>query len=1013
MVAGGVVARTVIRPDPGPVRRWFSLLVVAVAAAISMSEINRLIATAVADPEIVAQAGKRASIDSVLAPTAFTHRDAWQVWADTTHPGAIALWIVIHVALDLVLVACMFLWLRTVLERRTPERRALRWVVGLEAGEAVVFLIGALVVDQGGAPGWFTWFAAVVTSLKWIAYLGLLINVVRNYQLRHSMFRATRRVWRALWVQRLSAIVVAGVGILALVPKENIFDQGPDVVRSWFDRDGSGIWDAVFAILMSIAIACLLLVQGRQRTERAYAHDANSTAAPDSRPAQLWWWLIAPVVVLVAAVVTLTEEVSTVRWRPLLVSIAIPVALVVISFGIRRWRAHNGTSPPPLGEKPDEEPLGQSTWIAGDVLALAALVVLALAVVRGLVAPVALGLSDVRDLPVVQLIALVVGVAVAVAIPLLAIRPLLKFPKESAGESNWAVTLMDPGDSVDPSGWANLLPVVSFIGVVALARWPIEIGSSIGVIAMVTLVLGIWSLMLGFLIIHLQARQPLELFRELRMEANPFLTFTAVTLILVAWLGGDQRLHEIRHGVAGADAVAAAAARPNLRTTFDRWLASSSACDRTVALANNAGEAKVRPLLLLGASGGGIRAAEWTAGVVTVLSSSSSCGASATMLSSGVSGGSVGLALTRGLPGTTGADPLRLTEKVGESDALAAGLAGLGVGDLVAGASGILLAPNGSDQWIDRAGLIETVWEKKSAAMRQTFQPTDIEGPAGALVFNATSATSKCRVQISQVDLSQNFEPVPSTGDCRAYSGAPAGSIDLLSAGAKCGLPETWATASFISARFPYVTPTARTGLDDSCPKADMQLVDGGYAEESGLGTIADISPGLSAIIRDHNAPILDQIARDRRSASPIVVPLVVYLDDEPGEDLLRDIGRPIAEILAPTQIQSPAHAQLSSWRSLGQRITNELRTSCGSPGNAICAQVSKSVGSNFGSDSSYFLTVAPPTEPSVRAPLGWVLSDESHDSLRKHLVVDRNSASGCAEAASNLCGLLTMLDRP
>lgn len=376
-----------------------------------------------------------------------------------------------------------------------------------------------------------------------------------------------------------------------------------------------------------------------------------------------------------------------------------------------------------------------------------------------------------------------------------------------------------------------------------------------------------------------------------------------------------------------------------------------------------------------------------------------------------VSGGAVGLALTRGLDASADPDPLHLTAGIGESDALATGIAGVGVGDLVAGASGILLAPNGSDRWLDRAGLIETVWERSAPALAEEFRPNDIEGPAGALIFNATSATSKCRVQISQVDLGQTFAPVPSAGDCRAYSPAPAGSFDLLSAGAACGLPKTWATASFISARFPYVTPTARTGLDGECDDSALQLVDGGYAEESGLGTIADTAPAIAALVRDHNAQALAQIAATGRSTSPIVVSQVVYLDDEPGEDLLRDIGRPIAEVAAPTQIHSPAHAQLSSWRSLGQRITNEFRFSCGATTqlepDPVFAQALQAV-TPADSPPRYFMTVAPPTEPSVRAPLGWVLSDASHDSLGKHLRQSGNS--GCALTASNLCDLVQVL---
>ena len=114
-------ARALVTPDAGPVRRWFTLLAVGLTAAISMSEINRLIATAVIDPSrYSADAGKRAGIDSVLAPSAFTHRDAWDVWSHTAYSDAIAVWIACHVLLDVVLVVCMFLWLRKVFDTGSP-----------------------------------------------------------------------------------------------------------------------------------------------------------------------------------------------------------------------------------------------------------------------------------------------------------------------------------------------------------------------------------------------------------------------------------------------------------------------------------------------------------------------------------------------------------------------------------------------------------------------------------------------------------------------------------------------------------------------------------------------------------------------------------------------------------------------------------------------------------------------------------------------------------------------------
>lgn len=994
----------ITRPDAASVRRLFTLAVVAIVAAISMSEIDRLIGSAAANENSATLAGERAGITSVLAPTAWSHREAWQVWSQGDPHGSVAFWIALYVLLDAVLVAALFVWLRRVLTSGSPECRALVAVVVLEAAEGLLFLIGAAFVARGGVVPVAT-AAAVVTIAKWLAYAALIVDVARNRDLRRTTVAAVRQAARALWVQRLSAIVVAGVAVLALVPKDNIFDQGPDVVRSWFDADGSGVPDAVCAVAASWLMAALLVVQGRQRAERAFRHDAR----PDVdalKPAQLRWWLLAPAIIVVAAL-TSVFGVTEVHARPLLIAVGVPIALVVVSLVVRIYRTVRKSSPPPLGTRGDAGPLGPATWAAGDVLGLSALVVLALAVLRGLIAPLALGISGIDRFDSGYLIATIAAVAIAVAIPLSLTRPLLDYPDST--RTGWIARLMDPSNSLDTARWAYVIPMVSVVALASLARWPIWIGETIGVIAMVTLVLGVWSLLLGFFIIHLQDRRPLDVFRELRMEANPFLTVTAATLLLVASFGNDPTLHSIRHGDDGLAAVASVRARPTLNQAFSQWIGTSTACDRSVALVGG-GTATVRPMLMFGASGGGIRAAEWTAGVISVLSAAGACGQSATLLSSGVSGGSVGLALTRGLNGTDG-DPMRLTRSLGESDALATGLAGLGVGDLVAGSTGVLVTPAGAESWVDRAGLFERVWESSSTTLRDRYSPNDIRGPAGALIFNATSATSKCRTQISQVDLRQTERLVDPTTDCRDDTTAPAGSFDMLTASAACGLPETWATAAFVSARFPYVTPTARTGTSGRCGDADLQLVDGGYAEESGLGSIADLSPALAAIVRDNNAGALSQLRRGGTSTVPLVVPLVVYLDDEPGEDILRDIGRPIAEIVAPTRIFGPAHDQLGAWQSLGQRITNEFRTSCGSgfDSDAICRQAWQAISAPLGRTSLFF-TVAPPTEPSVRAPLGWVLSDESHRALRKQLVVHTDSQNACTAAATSLCGLLSVL---
>src|SRR5690606_3403555 len=119
---------------------------------------------------------------------------------------------------------------------------------------------------------------------------------------------------------------------------------------------------------------------------------------------------------------------------------------------------------------------------------------------------------------------------------------------------------------------------------------------------------------------------------------------------------------------------------------------------------------------------------------------------------------------------------------------------------------------------------------------------------------------------------------------CNDLGRTAANSVDLLGThrGPGCLGELTAATAGMLTARFPYVTPS---GVVDSCPTdagelTRQQLVDGGYTENTGLGTIVDLAPEWLSLVREHNTGQL------REAAPEIVVPLVVYLDNGSGSDL-------------------------------------------------------------------------------------------------------------------------------
>ena len=100
--------------------------------------------------------------------------------------------------------------------------------------------------------------------------------------------------------------------------------------------------------------------------------------------------------------------------------------------------------------------------------------------------------------------------------------------------------------------------------------------------------------------------------------------------VVVAQLSGSVALH-------GVDRLAVDAApveRPDLEQAFADWLERSDGCETTID------GIAVRPLVLVAAEGGGIRAATWTVATLAEFAADGRCAADSVFLSSGVSGGS-------------------------------------------------------------------------------------------------------------------------------------------------------------------------------------------------------------------------------------------------------------------------------------------------------------------------------------------------------------------------------------
>jgi len=452
------------------------------------------------------------------------------------------------------------------------------------------------------------------------------------------------------------------------------------------------------------------------------------------------------------------------------------------------------------------------------------------------------------------------------------------------------------------------------------------------------------------------------------------MTLLVVVPLLAALWGGVHGLHDVRTVPDGRTSLPD---RPDLSAAFDLWLGRDPArCSVTVD-----GQ-RIRPMVLVAASGGGIRAATWTAGIMAALGDQGTCAAGSVFLASGVSGGSVGLAVGRG------EQPLDDLQELARPKALPAALAGTLVGDLVAGSSGLRIPSEfeGEWAWRDRAALMETIWERDAAGLAQPYD-TD-RGRSGFLLLNSTDAVTGCRVVISQVDLRPE-EDGPDGGRgvphplCAGPTGDVPASIDLRAAYGDCMPDMTWATATLLSARFPTVTPAGRMPVVPPAPErcADLprlQLVDGGYAESSGLGTLADVAPAALQPVLSYNA--------NREAGDPVVVPVVLYLEDEPRTEIARDPEQLTPELFVPLEGRDAGAVQTATSTWL-QRAATAWGDPCPEDADSDCAGAVDAVHERLTGGA---VVAAPLTRPGVEAPLGWTLSDESRQRLRDGVTQQR-----------------------
>ncbi len=996
--------------------RWVtaSLLAAVMSLWIAMAEVDRLIAG------LVNRDGLNSSIAILSGFGDWQPRDTWRIWSSVSEPHRLEVLVGIHTGADVVFAVVYAVLLVRALDGSIVLRILAVAAAAVDVAEGFLIRAGIGELVAGNAVS-VAGLQAVTSNLKWLLLASVLAGSLAYPGVRASLWGRAVRFVRVLQFHRLPAATVAIIAVFALLPIPGVSDQMPDSQRIWAE-DGAGLLRFGLNSLWVLLVAAALFAVARMRSvlARKLWMDGFAAIAPPSR----LLWVVGPLLLLTALICVMLvapELAGHTNWWQFSLFLTMPLGLLVVSLVIFAVLPVGsfGLSPHPMDPQRSVD-----MWRGGDNLAAALISVSGMALVRSFAAPVAmlaLPNSDGRAAmpPWWSLSAsalLVAGILLALGIfPLKSL--LLHYTPGMLGPD----PRREPGPGSIIARWIVLAFAASSI--VLLLVLPSAFTAFLGVSATAVVGVGAWALLLGVVMVWVQERRPLEIFHVMGLRANPLLTLIAAALALGQVFGGGDFMHGPRQLPPGQ---AAGSARATLEFEFTRWLGQSSDCDRPGGLSGAKANRTVRPMIVLAAEGGGIRAANWTAKVLDTIAATT-CGRHAILLSSGVSGGSLGLVLatkyaSRDAQGPAtmdvrgGPELSNVADALSAPEALAASVGGTLGSDLVGGGTGLLL-PNWSHSeygWHDRAGLMEKQWETAAPQLADRFD-ADVRGVAGALLLNSTVTGSGCRLVLSQVELPAAEASVAdravSVPGCEETGGTPV-TIDYFSpANGFCDSSLAWSTAAMVSARFPIISPAARlryagpsgspvrsSGDAGSCNTPDaFQAIDGGYAEGSGLGTVSDLWGRLRGIVAHHNQ-LVDEADGDSQvpgAAFSYVVPVFAYVRNSPGADVTARVPQPIAELAVPLAgIQAKnAQSEAEAWlQRLQQSADTCLSDACRS---------AAAMGGLLGAART--AVVAPKSEPAIDPPLGWTLSQASRNRLDQSLDAERNCAAPPAVQSSSL----------
>ncbi len=372
------------------------------------------------------------------------------------------------------------------------------------------------------------------------------------------------------------------------------------------------------------------------------------------------------------------------------------------------------------------------------------------------------------------------------------------------------------------------------------------------------------------------------------------------------------------------------------------------------------------PVFLVATEGGGLRAAYFTAMVLTALQDQCPAFAQHVFAISGVSGGSVGATIFDALAVRSAQNRRQrpCLDPVAGPGAMRQAADSILSHDLLTPLVGMALFPDVFQRFLwfpvpsfDRAlGLevaLETAWSDVvgDTALQRPFHSlwTELEhGAVPALMLNSTRVSTGERILISP--LSPGDERFNGLRTLEDYVGGRAVSLS---------------TAAFISARFPLITPEAEFPSTRDTSKVGERLVDGGYFENSGATTLLEMLASLR-IGEEHPDT-------NRPAFVPIVIRIGYRVEPKPRGDTVEVGGEPATKFTATrlSEVLTPVRALLNVRGARGASAVRQLAT-------AITALNDRGLMAEM---VEFDLT-----RDSVPLVLGWQMSDRARQEIDAQL---------------------------